>query len=364
MRVLIVLAFLLPAGAQALRQTSGRYQLTLRLPDAGLSAREEMQIEFRIEDTSRPDPLTGFAPVIRARPEATIDMPSMPGMPKFDEIAHPEGVPGDYGIHPTFAHGGEFRLKILVHPPNAEAFEIVFPLQVMDASERKRLPPRYTLEIGAQPKKPKAGVPVTVRFVILDHMAENKAVSSFDITHEALMHLVIVRRDLSHFAHEHPQFEPDGFRLQYTFRAGGEYRLFADIAPKGAGSQILMAKLNVSGADVKEPRFQTGPTRIELPRESWPVHKSTTVAFTLRDAADGRPVTDLEPYLGAPGHLMLVHEDAETFVHSHPNEDASSGTLLFLARFPKVGVYRGWMQFRRNGQVWTASVTLRAGEAK
>ena len=69
-----------------------RYQITLRLPPGGLYAREEMQIEFRVEDTTRPDPLGGFAPVIRAAPEATIDMPEMPKMPKFVETAHPEGV--------------------------------------------------------------------------------------------------------------------------------------------------------------------------------------------------------------------------------------------------------------------------------
>ena len=80
-----------------------RYQVTLRLPPAGLFAREEMEIEFRVEDTSRPDPLGGFAPVVRAAPDAAIEMPRMPGMPKFSEAAHVEAAPGDYGIHPTFA---------------------------------------------------------------------------------------------------------------------------------------------------------------------------------------------------------------------------------------------------------------------
>lgn len=88
---------------------AARYQITLRLPPAGLFAREEMQIEFRVEDTSRPDPLGGFAPVVRAAAEASIDMPAMSGMPKFAEAAHAEDTPGDYGIHPTFAHGGEYR---------------------------------------------------------------------------------------------------------------------------------------------------------------------------------------------------------------------------------------------------------------
>ena len=113
-------------------------QVTLRLPPDGLYAREEMQIEFRVQDTSRPDPLTDFAPVIRATPEAVIEMPEMPGMPKFTETAHAEGVPGDYGIHPTFAHGGAYRLKLAIHPPAADAFTVEFPLEVLDGKERRK----------------------------------------------------------------------------------------------------------------------------------------------------------------------------------------------------------------------------------
>src|SRR5437773_679464 len=104
---LLLCALCLPSAFGQARQAAGKYQVTLRLPLDGLYAQEEMQIEFRVEDTSRPDPLTGYTAVVRAVPEAVIDMPAMPGMPKFTEIAHPEGAPGDYGIHPTFAHGGE-----------------------------------------------------------------------------------------------------------------------------------------------------------------------------------------------------------------------------------------------------------------
>ena len=49
------------------------------------------------------------------------------------------------------------------------------------------------------------------------------------------------------------------FHLRYTFPAGGEFRLFADVAPKGAGSQILMAKVNVAGANRPEARRRRSP---------------------------------------------------------------------------------------------------------
>src|SRR5438067_7930538 len=141
-------------GAEFPRQTAGHYQITLRLPAEGLYAQEESQIEFRIEDLSRPDPLTGFTALVRATPQAVIDMPAMPRMPQFTEVAHAEPAPGDYGIHPTFAHGGDYRLRITIEP-NLTA---EFPLTVNDANaKRKPVPPRYTLELS--PIKPRANEP-------------------------------------------------------------------------------------------------------------------------------------------------------------------------------------------------------------
>ena len=309
-----------------------------------------MQIEFSLQDTTRPDPLTEFTPVVRAVPQAVIDMPAMPGMPKFTETAHPEGIAGDYGIHPTFAHGGEFRLRITVPPDHN--FE--FPLNVLDAApNRKRLPPRFTLDLTSTPRKPKAGEPVDLRFAIRDRDANNRIVSAFDVMHEKLLHLIIVRRDLLHFAHEHPTLQPDGsFTMRYTFASSGDYRLFADVAPKSAGGQIVSAPLSVSGKPAPAP--EPAPDLIELlSSPKVPVAKTIPVTIRIRDTAT------LEPYLGAMGHLILIHEDAATFVHSHPAE-SSGEPLVFQARFPKPGHYRAWLQFQRAGKVQTAELSFEA----
>ena len=364
---LLLLFACMAMAADPPQRTSGHYQVTLRVPEAGLFAGEEMEIEFRVTDTARPDPVTGFAPAIRAFPEATIDMPAMPGMPKFSAIAHPEGVPGDYGIHPSFAHGGEYRLRILVRPPGGEPFTVEFPLAVGDAVVNRKTSPRFRLDVSPQPKSPHAGQPVELQLTVRDR--DNSAVRNFEIVHEALMHLVIVRRDLSGFAHEHPVIAPDGtFRLSYTFTSGGEYRLFADLAPKGFGSQIASAQLKVDGnrgaafnlrTALSNRSQKAGDTVVELVPHENPlrVGKTVPVSFALRDARTGETVIDLQPYLGVAGHLMLIHEDAATFVHSHPTGESS---LEFLARFPKPGLYRGWLQFRRAGEVRTADFIFRA----
>jgi hypothetical protein len=343
---LLLIAAIVPCIATA----ADPYRVTLRLPPGGLYAQEEAQIEFRIEDTTRPDPLTGFAPLVRARPQAVIDMPGMPGMPRFTETAHAEGIPGDYGIHPTFAHGGEFRLRIAIQPDHS----VEFPLTVLDASaHRKRVPPRFTLELTANPKKPKAGEPADLRLAIHDRESDNAIVPSFDVMHEMLMHLIVVRRDLGHFTHEHPALQPDGsFALRYTFASGGEYRLFADVAPRSAGAQILSAPLSVSGKPTDPP--PPTPDLVELLSPAQvPTGKTVAVAIRIKDPAH------LETYLGAQGHLILIHEDAVTFVHCHP-DSVSAAPLVFQARFPKPGRYRAWFQFQRAGQVFTAELGFEA----
>jgi len=365
-------------ASPSLKRQAGPFEVTLRLPEGGLYARDEMEIEVHIADRTRPDPLTEFAPVIRATVHAAIDMPEMPSMPVYREQAHAEGVPGDYGVHPTFAHGGAYRLRLQVEPPlgvGQGKFDVEFSLPVADSAEgRKRkaaTPPRYTIECVATPRKPKAGEEAELRFVIRDRDRPPKAiVDGFEVVHEALFHLILVRADLAHFAHEHPLQQPDGsFVLRYRFPAGGDFRLFADVAPKGAGSQILFSRLAVAGpkdggaAGGGHANQQEG-LQISTEDRKYPPAKSVKIGFRIVDRATGAPARDLEPYLGVPGHLLMVHEDGMTFVHSHPADEiaTSEGGIEFLARFPKAGRYRAWMQGKRAGKVFTAEFVLHAAE--
>jgi len=89
------------------------------------------------------------------------------------------------------------------------------------------------------------------------------------------------------------------------------------------------------------------------------------LAFTMTDAKTGRPVTDLQPYLGAFGHALILSEDMRDYVHSHPFEDLDATakgfggpTVTFEGYMPKAGRYRAWSQFQRNGDVITIPFTV------
>lgn len=353
---------------------AGKYEVSLRLPEGGLFPREEMQLEFRVTDTTRVDPVLGAAPVIRALVRGSIEMPSMPGMAKFEDIAHPEGVAGEYGLHPSFAHGGEYRLRLTITPPDAVPFGVEFPLPVADAAPVRKGPAvrPFRVELAASPRNPKAGEPVDLTIRIRRELSK-ELVTVFDRVHEELLHLIIVRGDLGEFSHEHPAQQPDGsFAVRYTFPTAGEYHLFADAAPRGAGGQVLLAKLKVGGkaparfalAPAAAPSSTADGLAVAVDATRLPSRKTVTVRAAATSA--GQPVTDLEPYLGALGHFILIHQDGETFVHSHPDErtpgTGKDGVVPFLVRFPKAGLYRGWIQLKRGGKVSTFPYVLEASE--
>jgi len=380
--LLLICPLLVPlhADEQGSSRRTGKYEVTLRLPPDGLYAAEEVEIEMRIEDWTRVDPVLGPAAVIRARVEAAIDMPVMPAMPVYLEIAHPEDIPGVYGVHPTFAHAGDYRLRLSVAPGADEPFQVEFPLRVLDAEGAQRHKPHpasFQMELLSTPKTPKAGAEAELQFIIRARENPRKIFASFEPLHEKLLHLVIVRADLGQFAHVHPELGADGvFRIRYIFPSGGEYHLFAEAAPRRAGAQMMMAKLRVAGhisgqfeiAAAARPRVdRIGGVEIELksPPDPVPVHKLIGLNFSLRDSATGAPIRDLEPYVGAMGHLILIHQDGVTLIHSHPDERlpdlGRNGTVPFLARFPKPGLYRAWCQFQRHGAVLTGEFIVEAG---
>jgi hypothetical protein len=86
----------------------------------------------------------------------------------------------------------------------------------------------------------------------------------------------------------------------------------------------------------------------------------------VSDAATGVPIGDLEPYLGASGHLLVVNQDTTAAIHAHPEDVPGAGktgpTVTFAPVFPAPGRYKMWAQFQRKGTVVTARSSSRKGK--
>jgi hypothetical protein len=189
-------------------------------------------------------------------------------------------------------------------------------------------------------------------------------INEFEINHEKLLHLIIVSKDLSYFNHVHPEYKGDGiFEIKNKFPAGGEYRMVADFKPNDGSSMSKMEWVTIHGdadqakavkIDKNLEKIVDGK-KITLTFNSQLVAgEESTLMFSLIDEITNQPISDLEPYLGSIGHVVVFSEDGERYLHVHALEDQGSGPdALFETNFPKSGVYKIWGQFQKDGKVFT-----------
>ncbi|WP_410635217.1 hypothetical protein [Amycolatopsis sp. cmx-4-83] len=194
---------------------------------------------------------------------------------------------------------------------------------------------------------------------------DGRPVTAFDVEHEKKLHLIVVRRDTSGYRHVHPELAPDGtWSVPLTLPAAGSYRAFADFAPTGGKPMTLGADFSVAG-DYQPVPFAPSRVanvdgyRVELTGD---LVAGKTSPLTLTVGRDGVPVTDLQPYLGAYGHLVALREGDLAYLHVHPEGNPGAGPeVKFAAEVPSAGTYRLFLDFRHGGVVRTAEFTLTTG---
>lgn len=68
--------------------------------------------------------------------------------------------------------------------------------------------------------------------------------------------------------------------------------------------------------------------RVELAGEPRPGHRSD-LHYKFSDATTATPITNLQPYLAAAGHIVMMRADGQTFAHVHAEVTDSSGRTVF-----------------------------------
>jgi hypothetical protein len=226
--------------------------------------------------------------------------------------------------------------------------------------------------------------------------------------HGHLMHLFLIGTpNLDRFYHLHPrQTAGDTFAEQLPAVAAGNYAVFADIVrgsgfpdtmttrvtlPDVPGNPPVGDDSDATAAYVSDAR---GPaTIVTLPDHSrweWVLdgksnraRQSVLLRFRIFDK-DGKPASDLEPYMGMAGHLVIVKRDMTVFAHVHPSGSMPMAALMLLQKqrgsansemaampsmsnavppaevtfpygFPEPGDYRLFVQVKRSGQVQTVA---------
>lgn len=227
----------------------------------------------------------------------------------------------------------------------------------------------YTLVPQSEPLL--AGAAGEFRFRIIG--PDGTPWTRYEPAHEKDLHLIVARRDLSGFQHVHPTLGADGtWSVPLTFPAAGDYRVFADFVPAGdpAGGVTLGADVAVSGGDYRATPLPAPARTAEVDGYTVTLDGDLTTAestVTLSVSKNGVPVTDLQPYLGAYGHLVVLRQGDLAYLHVHPQGEPGDGTtpagpgIGFHAQAPSAGTYRLYLDFRHEGVVRTAEFTVTVG---
>lgn len=202
--------------------------------------------------------------------------------------------------------------------------------------------------------------------VVIDPQGE--PVTDFDVEHEKELHLIVVRADGQLFRHVHPERAEDGtWSLPWEWTAGGTYRVIADFVPAATGDGLtLSTTTQVAGDYSPAPAQPTASTTVDgyTVEVAGELVAGESTELTMTVTRDGEAVTDLEPYLGAFGHLVALREGDLAYLHVHPHGDVpetgetSGPEIVFEATAPTPGRYLLYLDVRIGGEVRTASLVI------
>jgi hypothetical protein len=243
------------------------------------------------------------------------------------------------------------------------------------------------LDIETTPKHISANTPATLRFSLKDHAG--KPLSGITVSHERILHVIVVSEDFTVFAHLHPEdfgavtpemIRDARFSVNYSFPKAGRYLIALDSAvhDRHFSKQIFIdvaGEPNMAAAVTDFSRAKKAgdyAIRLTVP-EHIKAGQETTLEYFIEK--DGKPVADLEPYLAALMHLAVIKADLRNFIHAHGEAPGAPsahpaghihGTDLHgfgplieaTIIFPVKGVYRVFSEIKHQGNVIVTSFTV------
>ncbi|WP_369365421.1 hypothetical protein AB5L52_20225 [Streptomyces sp. CG4] len=216
-----------------------------------------------------------------------------------------------------------------------------------------------------------AGEASTYRFTITG--PDGKPVTGFAVDQTKRMHFYAVRSDLTGLQHLHPTMAGNGtWSAPLAALRPGTWRLYTSFTPdsgSGKGKGLVLSRtVTVPGMAMTTALPKASGTTTA---DGYTVAvKGDLMAgmahqLTATVTKDGKPVTDLQPYLDTYAHLTAFHQGDLAFAHLHPESKADGGhggpALTFHAEFAQSGNWRLFLQFQTGGTLHTAALTLHVG---
>lgn len=242
----------------------------------------------------------------------------------------------------------------------------------------------YCIKSNADVTSFMPNIPTTFKYSIVDD--QGNILKDLDVVHEKRMHFIVVRKDLANFQHVHPEFNSTTgeFTLSnLTLPEDGEYRLFADFTPTASQLDPRGDKLPVTiyedvrvgtlanynprpiGTTLTSKTF--GDYQIALMPTSASIVSGSSVGFDFEIKKGGKLITNLEKYLGALGHTVVLREGDLQFIHAHATQestDPQTGKVNFAITFPEPGNYKLFSQFQHEGEIITSDFVVNVAQGQ
>ncbi len=224
---------------------------------------------------------------------------------------------------------------------------------------RHVLAPSSPLEKGKETSftlslKDKGGQPVT-----LDGLVER---------HTQKIHLLVVDESLTDYHHIHPVAgkEPGTYTFSFTPLTGYSYMLYVDVKPVDGTPQMLpvlvagVEKCNetcVDKAVVDKAVFGGNKASLSFASKTLHAGKPARGELFLTTGDDSTPLKNLEPVMGAYGHIVGFYEGFGAVAHIHPlgkepeqDTDRGASPLSFMLHPESPGFMKVFVQLRVDGK--------------
>ncbi|MDO8648214.1 MAG: copper resistance protein CopC [Candidatus Peregrinibacteria bacterium] len=255
-------------------------------------------------------------------------------------------------------------------------------------------PAQAKAQMQVSPAAPRVDQNVTLTFTLTD--LQGNLLPNLRIEHDRILHVIIVGQDTDTFAHIHPEdtgsitptmLAEGKFSVRTSFPKAGRYLIAVDFTVR---SQTFAQEFTVTvpGANPMVPFTET-PSLVSDMHEyivhlqkPEPLQSGSLQKLSFTVEKDGKPVTDLQPYLAAPMHLAVVKQDLRRFQHTHalvpqtlwqrmtmprnPNakhlhivlSEGFGPTLEAFVSFPSPGRYTLFGEFRHENEVHRARFVM------
>ncbi len=205
--------------------------------------------------------------------------------------------------------------------------------------------------------------------VTIKLMKDGKPLTLDDLkkVHMKKLHVLVIDDTLEDYVHVHPQKLSEAGTYEFEFRPKkkGTYRMWADITPVSTDAQeFVMADI----IDVKDAKPEINKTasltstvkdytfKLSFDTPTLSAGKAAMGKITVTDK-DGKPVTDLQPVMGAYSHIVGFSDDFSTIAHMHPmgtdpkaKTDRGGPELSFHMEPAKAGFTKLFAQVKINGK--------------